>query len=148
MAQTDKKFCLLHYLFQEPYIIWLPFMLQLCKMLISPGVFSFFSEFWFSGLLGVEGQKWPKMTRNSASCTSYLRNHTSYDCHLWCTYVKWWHDITKYFVHFFKILIFWVREVKGQKTAQNDKNSVCCTSYLRNHTLYDCHLWYTCVKWS
>ena len=27
------------------------------------------------------------------------------------------------------------------------KNSVCHTSYLRNHILYDCHLWYTCIKW-
>ena len=27
------------------------------------------------------------------------------------------------------------------------KKSVCCSWYLRNHILYDCHLWYTCVKW-
>ena len=27
------------------------------------------------------------------------------------------------------------------------KNSVWCTSYLRDHISYDCHLWYTCVKW-
>ena len=27
------------------------------------------------------------------------------------------------------------------------KNSVCYASYLRNHTLYDYHLWYTFVKW-
>ena len=45
----------------------------------------------------------------------------------------------------FKILVFQaVRGTKGQKMAQNDKNSVCHTSYLRNH---NCLLWYTCVKW-
>ena len=27
------------------------------------------------------------------------------------------------------------------------KNSVHCAWYLRNHTPYDCHLFYTCVKW-
>ena len=25
------------------------------------------------------------------------------------------------------------------------KNSVCHAAYCRNHTSYDCHLWYTCV---
>ena len=25
---------------------------------------------------------------------------------------------------------------------------VCHASYLMNHTLYDCYLWYICVKWS
>ena len=40
---------------------------------------------------------------------------------------------------------FWVvTGVKVQKMAQNNKKSC---SYLRNCTLYDCHLWYTCVKW-
>ena len=34
---------------QEPYIIWLSFMVHLWKMIISPGVFFFFSKFWFSG---------------------------------------------------------------------------------------------------
>ena len=45
----------------------------------------------------------------------------------------------------FKILVFQaVKGAKGQKMAQNDKNSVCHTSYLRNH---NCLLWSTCVKW-
>ena len=29
--------------------------------------------------------------------------------------------------------------------AQND--SVCCASYLRKHTSYYFHLWYTCITW-
>ena len=38
MAQDDKKFCLLHFIFQEPCIKWLSFMVHYCKMMISSGV--------------------------------------------------------------------------------------------------------------
>ena len=37
--QNDKKFCLSCSISQEPYIIWLSFMVHLCKMTISPVVF-------------------------------------------------------------------------------------------------------------
>ena len=57
------------------------------------------------------------MTKNYVCRAPYLKNHTSYDFHLWYTCVKYGQ-----FFHFFKILIFWiVRGVKGQKTVQNDK---------------------------
>ena len=39
MVQNDKKFCPLHPITQEPYIIWLSFIVQICKMIISSGVF-------------------------------------------------------------------------------------------------------------
>ena len=39
--QNDKKFCLSCFISQEPYIIWLSFMVHWCKMMISPGIFSF-----------------------------------------------------------------------------------------------------------
>ena len=56
-------------------------------------------------------------------------------------------DISWHFCQFFKILIFQVvRGVKEHKMVQDDKNSVRHARYLRNHTSYDCHLWYTCVK--
>ena len=49
--------------------------------------------------------------------------------------------------YFSKILIFLVvRRVKGQKVAQNDKNSVLCTLYLWNHTSCGLDLWCKCVK--
>ena len=56
--QMTKTFCPLHFIYQEPYIIWLSFMVHLCKMMISPGVFFNFSQFWFSELLG---PKWEKI---------------------------------------------------------------------------------------
>ena len=75
---------------QEPYIIWLSFMIHMSKMIISPGFFLSFSKFWFLGLLrGWKGKKRSKMTKHSVRYASYLSNYTSYDCHLWYTYVKW-----------------------------------------------------------
>ena len=81
-----KEFCLVHFISQEPYTVWLSFMVHLCKMMISPGVSFIFSKFWFSWLLGgrsVKGKKWSKMRKNSVYCAPYLRNHTSYDFHWW-----------------------------------------------------------------
>ena len=39
MVHNDKKFCALRFVSQEPYIIWLSFMLHLCKMIKCPGNF-------------------------------------------------------------------------------------------------------------
>ena len=105
MTQNDKKF-LSWLISQEPYIIWLSFMLHICK-LISSGVFFFnFSKFWFSGSV--------KMTKNCVCLILFLRNCTSYNCDFWCTFLKWWYLQQSF--SFFKILIFWVfRGVKGQK---------------------------------
>ena len=51
MIQNDKKFCPLHSISQELYIIWLSSMVHICKMAISPDVF-FIPKFWFSESLG------------------------------------------------------------------------------------------------
>ena len=81
MVQNDKKIFLSCLVSQEPYIIWLSFMLHLRKMIISPGSFFIFLKFWFFGLLrGWKGKNWSKMTKKFC-CTPYLRNHKSYDCH-------------------------------------------------------------------
>ena len=36
---NDKTFCLSHSISQEPYIIWLWFLIHMCKMMISPANF-------------------------------------------------------------------------------------------------------------
>ena len=95
-------------------------LVYLCKMMISPAVFSFFLIFSFFGLLGVKGQKMVAQDEKYSVCHApYLRNHTSYDFHLWYLDVS----ISSFF-HFFNILIF--RVVLGggkgaKKIAQNDK---------------------------
>ena len=63
IAQNDKTFCLLCSISQEPYIMWLSFVVHKCKM-ISPGIFYItFSKFWFGLLWGSKGEKWPKMLK-------------------------------------------------------------------------------------
>ena len=60
------------------------------------------------------------MTKNSVCCTSYLRNHASYNCN-WCyTCVKWLYlQVVFPFYQNFSFLCCW--GVKGQKIVQNDK---------------------------
>ena len=90
IVQNDKKFCLLQSIFQEAYIIWLWFLIHMCKMMTYLGTIFIFSKFWFSGSLRVvKGKKWSKMTKTSVHHVSYLRNDTLYDYYLWYTCVKW-----------------------------------------------------------
>ena len=95
MAQNDLKFCLLHSISQEPYSIWLSFMVHMCKMIISPGVFFIFSKFWFFR---------QKMAQND-KITLYPRNCTSSDGDFWFTCVKWWY-LQQFFFFFFFFFIF------------------------------------------
>ena len=98
----------------EPYIIWSSFVVCKCKIIFSD-VFFIFSELWFFRLLrGSKGKEWPKMTKNSVCCALYLRNHTSYDLHLWYTCVIG-SLYVQVFLHLFQIFIFGVNSgVKGQ----------------------------------
>ena len=87
------KNCLSRFISEELYMVWLSFMVHLCKVMIFPGVFFIFSKFCFSGLLvrgggGGRVKTSPKWEKNSVCCTPYLRNHTSYDFYLWYTCVK------------------------------------------------------------
>ena len=49
MVQNDKNFCPLCLTSEEPYIIWLLFVVHLCKIIMSPGILSFFQSFYFLG---------------------------------------------------------------------------------------------------
>ena len=83
MVQNGKKLSLLRSISQESHI-WFLFMVLLCKMIISPGVFFIFSKFWFFVLLeGSKDKKWPKMTKNFVLCTSYLRSQKPFIMWSW-----------------------------------------------------------------
>ena len=103
--------------------------------MLSPGAFFQLCQiFIFWAVRGVKGQNMAKDDKKKSVCCSwYVRNHISYDCHLWCTCVN---DNTSWsFFHFFKISIFWIAiGIKGQKIAQNDKKSCLSCLYSRNHT--------------
>ena len=85
MVQNDKKFCLSCSIYLESYIIWLCFMVQMCKMIISPGVFFNFKIFILRVIRGLKGQKVAQNDKNSVCRTLYFKNHISYDLHLWYT---------------------------------------------------------------
>ena len=116
MVQNGKKFCLSRSISQEPYIIWLLFMVHLCKI-IYPGYFFIFSKFWFFWMLGgLKGKKQSKMTKHSVSCSISQE-----------PYIIWFScmvQICKMIISLgaffnFQILIFWVvRGLKGQKMTQ------------------------------
>ena len=71
-TQNDKKFCLSHYISQEPYIIWFSFMVHMYKMIISPCVFFIFSKFLIFWIVrGVKGQQ---MVQNDKKILSITLN--------------------------------------------------------------------------
>ena len=58
---------------QEPFLIWSSFVVQKCKMIISPGFFFISSKFWFFRLLGgSKGKNGPKWQKNSNSVSQEL----------------------------------------------------------------------------
>ena len=70
----------------------LSFMVHLCEMIKSPGVFFFFFHFYKSLIFWIFRGKREKMNQTDKKlCLLYLilRDHTSYDLHLWSTCVKW-----------------------------------------------------------
>ena len=112
-------------------------------------------KFWLSRLSGGwKGKKWPKKTKISVCHTLYFRNHISYDVDLWYTCIHK-RIISPGIFCIFLFSKFWFLGSlgwgEGGKKAKNgskwQKNCVCLMPYLRNHTLYDCDFWYTCVKW-
>ena len=100
MVQDDKKLCLLHFMSQEPYILWSWFMVHMHKMMIYPGFFYIFSKFWFLGsILGQKSKKWPEMTIMSVAFHIWVSIHCMivFFCY---TSLKWWH--LQMFVSFFQ----------------------------------------------
>ena len=107
-------------------------------------IFSFFKKFRSLGCNGCKsaknGPKWQKLCH-----ASYLRNHASCYCHWWHTFVKWWYISRRFFFQKF-VLLGCYGSRRAKKRSKMRPNSVFCTPYLRNYTLYDFHLRYTCVK--
>ena len=69
----QKNLSVLHLLFQESYIIWSPFIIHMCKRLISPGIFFSFCQnidFWDHLRGDVKGQKMTQSDKKS--CLSHI----------------------------------------------------------------------------
>ena len=116
---------------QEPYIIWLSFMVHICKMIISRGVF-----FQFFKIL-IFRVKVQKMVQNYIKiCASCSISQKSYI--IWLSFMVHMYKMIispGVFFHFFKILIFCVANgVKGQKMVQDEKKF--CHSHLISQEPY------------
>ena len=97
---------------QEQYSLWSWFLVHLCKMMISLGVFFFFIyiNFHFSDCYWVKrAKKWTKMTKKF--CRLYFKSHKTYI--IWLSFMVLLCKMMispGVFFHFFKllILILWV----------------------------------------
>ena len=143
MVQNDKKLCPWCSISQEPYIMWLSFMVHLCKMIISRGIFYIFSKFWISGSLGGKrvknGSKWQKFS------LSYSISQELYILWLWfLVRASKMIFVASSFI-FSKFCFCWfLGELKGKKTLKLSISSYHVL-YLRNCRLYK-DFWYTAVK--
>ena len=78
MTQNNKKLYLSHSISQEPYIIWLWFVVHKCKMIASPDDFLIYSNiliFWV--VSRIKGQKMTKKKKKEA-----LSHSVSQELHL------------------------------------------------------------------
>ena len=135
MVQNDKKFFLLCSISQEPYILWLSFIGQMCKMVISPGVFFKFKILIFRVVSGLKGQK---LAQNDKKfCLSHSVSQEPFIIWLW------------FLVHMYKMMIlpaiffifqnfdFWgFYGGKSAKAVLKLPVSVCFALCLRNCRSY------------
>ena len=92
-SKMTKNCVTLRSVSQEPYIIWLSFMIHMYKMIISLGVFFIFSKFWFSGSL--EEWKGKKKAQNGKKfCQFHFISQEPYIIWSW------------FLVHMCKMMIF------------------------------------------
>ena len=85
MAQSDKNSCLLHFIFQEPCIIYLHLWYTcIYKRIIYPGIFFIFF-FWFLGSLGGGGvvKGWKVAQNDKKLCLSHSVSQEPYIIWLW-----------------------------------------------------------------
>ena len=122
---------------QELYIIWLLFMVHMCKMIIFLGIFSFFQNYVFLGRYWeVKGGK-------------TVQNNKK--IHFWVVKQQKMAQNDKMFCLLCLvsgIIIIWslfMIHTCKQVISLGIFYSVCL--YRRNHTSEDCNFWYTWVKW-
>ena len=119
------------------------FMTQLCKMMISPGIFFLSLIFWV--IRGVKEQTWSK-----------IRKLLSYSVSLE-PYIMWFLFMVHmckmlisphYFFIFSKFCFFELGGVGGKREKNGPKleKILSVTLHISGTIHHDIHLWYTCVK--
>ena len=83
-VRNDKKLCLLCSISQEPSIIWLSFVVQMCKIIISPGAFFNVKILIFQVVKGLKGQK---MSQNVENLFPYISGTIYHMIYIYGTHV-------------------------------------------------------------
>ena len=94
-----NKICLMSLISQEPYIIWLSFMVHLCKMMIYLGFF--FHFFRILILCVVRRVKGQKMAQNDKKKLSHAISHELYLIWLWFL-AQMCKMVQHFFFHFYQ----------------------------------------------
>ena len=120
------KNCLLCFILQEPYIIWLSLWCT-CVKWWHLQAFLFFQNFDFLGCsMGNRAKNDPQLEKN-VSVTLHI-SRTIHHMIFICGAQVWNDNISRRFFHFFKVLIFWVvTGVKGQKIVKMTKKCLSCS---------------------
>ena len=140
MALNDKKFCLSHSKSQEAYTIWSWFLMNICKILTSPGPFFYFFKiliFWI--ILGVyKGKEWPKMKKHSVYLKWNLRNCTLYVHDFWYTFEMMTFPGTVFIFPNFWFSGSLGRMREGGTRAKNDPKwqKIMSRPYIKSQELY------------
>ena len=108
-------------------------------------LFFFFFFFMFQAVRAVNGAKTGPIRQKILSVMLHI-SATIHHMILFMVHICKMMTSAGFFFIFSKLLFSGSRGVgKRAKKTQNDKK--CLTLYFRNNILYDCDLWYTCVKW-
>ena len=75
-------------------IIWLSFLVHMCKMMTSLDAFFSFSKFWFSKLFGEGAELGQKIAQNDKNYVSYSVSQEPYLIRLWFS------------IHLYKMMVF------------------------------------------
>ena len=139
--KNDKELCLLHFICQEPYIIWSWLMVHMGKRRLSPGVLHFFQIL----ILNVNSRA--KEQKNGFKWQKTM----SVALHIW-VYIIW----SCFLLHKFKMMIFpdtffifskcWFSGLLGRGGLKGKKwykmTKICLTPCLRSCASYD-----DIIKW-
>ena len=145
MVQNNKKLCQASYLRNHSSCDWHLWHTFIKWRYTSRCCFLFFKSLFCRVVRWIKKQKNGPKWDQILSVALHISGTIHHMIFISGTHV--WNNISRHFFCFFKILIFWViRKVKGKKWPKMTKDSICLVWYPRNHTSYDLHLCYTCIK--
>ena len=128
---------------QESYIIWLSFMVHMCKMIISSGIFFiFFLNLIFSER-AKNGLKWQKCL----SIAPYISRTIYHDLHLWYTNIIPWGAFFIFLKNWFSGSLGGKKDKKWPKmiNSMNTVKNLACIDDI-SRSFYLIKYWAPCLS--